>query len=446
MIAQDTPDKLMQRSSNISLPTAMLWATFDRKLKFVLPEIPTDGSLSDAFGRLSLQANATFSLDRNITSIVNRAPIGALLENSIIEDTQFIDLKNINRQKFPSSGSILINSEIVFFNSIVLDQLGDLTRGYNRTNPGFHQQGSQITFLDAAFNKRDLIGEDIFWSIDTLHLYNNVRDENRLIQIRDEFSVYAEKTLNINLGLDNLRIPLLNFIAEDYLHRFKDIRFLLNFSLRRSFYLKIADIVGFYYDPLPPITMRIMDITYQQDQTIIKGRQIEPDIIITPDALEAEPDTNFRILDPQNDPMAVTGNGDHLLFIGDNSIQTVEPIIFEKNLDDLSLTQFEKIEPILMPPAIGGTEPYKYSMNKIPEGMFFNPRTRYFYGSPEIVLSDAEAEYIVIDNDGVTHRETFEIDVSITELPQQRILDPQDDPIAVAGNGDHLIYWGSYNI
>lgn len=445
MISQGNPDALMQKNADVSLPSAVLWATFDRRLKFVLPEVPASGSLNDAYSQLALQANATFSLDRNVLSVVNRAPIGALLETFITDSAILIPLKDQNRTTFPSSGYVLIDSEIIRFGARYVDQLAELENGRIGTTPAVHQEGTQITFLDAAVGSSEVNSEDIFWSIDTVQLYNSVRDENRLIQIKDELSVFEEKVLNLNLDLDALRIPWLEFIAGDYLHRFKDVRFLLNFSLRPAFGLRVNNIIGFHYSPLPPIALRIMDITYQKNRTAIKGRQVEPDIRVSPQPLVAEPNTTFRILDPSGNSIAVDGAGNHLLFIGDTAIQTVEPLVFESLLDDVTLTQFEKTQPVLMPEAFGGTPPYTYAMTGLPDGIFFNPKTRYRYGSPENA-GTYEAEYSVTDADGITHREAFEITVSVADLGTQRILDPAGNPMAVDGAGNHLIFYGTYSI
>ena len=445
MIGQGSPDTLLQPESDMSRPSAALWATFGRKLNFVVPEVKSTGSLDSALTQLASQANATFAVDRGITSVINRSPIGALSESAVVEDSEYLNIKNINRSKFPSQGHLLIGNEIVHYADIFANQLANLQRSQFATQAYFHPANAQITYLDDVVSNDDLIGTEIYWSIDELHLYNTIRDSNNLIELRDALSPFNEKVLNLDFGLDNLQIPVLEFITGDYLHRFKDIRFLLNFSVNPSFHLKINDIIGFHYKaPIPPIAIQIVDIAYHLKRTVIKGRQVEPDIPVAIDALVAEPDETFRILDPQGNAMAVTGKGDHLLFIGDNAIQTITPIIFEQTLDDLTLTQFEKTEPTLMPKAIGGTKPYIYAMKGLPEGMFFDPNTRMRYGSPENAQSAKAFEYAVTDAEGVTHRDVADMTVNAADTPMQRILDPQGNAMAVTGKGNTLIFYGTY--
>ena len=81
-----------------------------------------------------------------------------------------------------------------------------------------------MTFLEDALSNEDISGDDITWRVDTQHLYNTIKDENELIRIRDELSIFDEKLLTLNMDLDSLRIPWLEFVAGNYLHRFQNLR------------------------------------------------------------------------------------------------------------------------------------------------------------------------------------------------------------------------------
>ena len=297
-------------------------------------------------------------------------------------------------------------------------------------------------FWDKVIAPSDL-KDDIFWSVDSVHLYNTIKDRNRLIKITDALSPFTEKLLNLDLGLDNLQIPMLAFIAGDYLHRFKDVRFQLNLTVIPSFYLKIGDIVGFHYQrPIPPIAMQIMQINYTKQGTEITGRQTTPNIVVKPDPVVIPADETFRILDGAGNPMLVDGKGDHTIFAGGKFDPIPTPINFERVIPNETWTQFEKIEDEIMPKAFGGTGEFEYFMDGLPDGVFFDPKTRRRYGAPEDSQPAGEVTYTTIDQNGTPHRQTYQITVNAVSRPSRRILDGAGNPILVDGKGDHTIFHG----
>ena len=66
MVAQGTPDAVLQRESVVSDPTGALWCVFGRKLNFTLDSVPASGTLDAALSKTAAQVNATFGIDRNI--------------------------------------------------------------------------------------------------------------------------------------------------------------------------------------------------------------------------------------------------------------------------------------------------------------------------------------------------------------------------------------------
>ena len=443
MVAQGDPDAVLQKESAVSLPSSVLWCAFSRRLNFALDEVPTTGTLDSALVRIASQANATFGINQHITTVQNRSAVGALLKDFITEHDVTLDYDNANRKVLPESGHILIDGEVISFAGRTGTQLTGLQRAQHFTDAHLHAADTTITFLDKAINENDIVSDNIFWSVDRTHLYNTITDRNRLIKLKDALSPFSEKVLDLDFGLHNLQIPMLAFIAGDYLHRFKDIRFLLTLSVSPSLHLKIGDVVGFHYKkPIPPIAMQIMQINYTSQATEITGRQTAPHIMPKPDPIEIDPNETFRILDGTGSPVLVDGKGDHTIFAGGKFDPLPTQITFERAIDDLTLIQFQESESEEMPKALGGAEDFEYFMEGLPVGMFFDPKTRLRWGTPEDAQPATPVTYTAIDKNGTPHRTTYMITVNAVSRPSRRILDGLGNPVLVDGKGDHTIFEG----
>ena len=438
--AKASPDTLMEKNSVASQHSNALWCTFSRQLQFVLDAVPTTGTLDAALTRIASQSNATFGLSNGIAHILNRLPIGALLEGEITASSESIRIKNQNRPEFPTSGHLLINNEVIAFEQRINNQLGTLSRAQIGTTADSHIEDSRLVFLDDVIPPYLLIGKP-FWSIDTQYLYNSIKDQNEIVRIKDTFSVFSEKQLTVDLDLDSLRIPMAEFIAGSYLERFKDIRFQLNITLKSAWFLRIGDVVGFYYsDPIPPIAMQILQIRENLKSIQIIGREVAPDIRIERETITGDFNDSLRILDAQGDAVLVAGDGTEIEFAGDPSGQAVLPIFFETTLADVNATQYEATPPIIMPKAIGGSGKFVYTMSGLPANMFFNPRTRRRYGAPD-ESGTYTCLYRVVDQETLTiHQQSYRIVVSAASVPSQRLLDDTGDSVLQTGAGTDIIF------
>ena len=442
MVVQGDTDAVLQRNSPVSQPTGALWCVFSRKLNFMVNEIPSTGTLNTALSQTASLVNATLGFDRNVVTVRNRLPVGALVKGVVAEDADTLTYKHANRSELPDSGHILINNEILRYAGRSDTELTGLTRQQFQTQTEPHFEEAEITFLDDVI-PQDWLKSQPFWSVDSAHVYNTIKDRNRLIEIKDTLSPFAEKTLNLDIDLDSLRIPHLEFIANNYLHRFKDVRFLLNFDVQPAWRLRIAEIVGFHFDPMPPIAMQILSIAYKSNETTIKGREVTPNIPGERDPITADENDTYRLLDGVGNPIMTTGDGDHILFVGDRLNQSLIPIRFTAPIEDMTFVQYQEIPAETMSEAIGGAGGFKYRMEGLPDGVFFDPKTRLRYGTPDDAQASTPATYIATDKDGVSHRQSFSITVTETQKASRLILDGVGNPIMVTGDGDHIIFAGS---
>lgn len=443
MVAQGAPDAVLQRESVVSDPSGALWCVFGRKLHFTLDMIPSSGTLDAALSKIAGQVNATFGIDRNIAVLENRSPIGAILDNNISEIDTVINFRSLNRSQPLEDGFVLIDQELIAYTGVYGNQLTGLVRGQAKTEPSVHLAYAEITFLNDVISKDEIVEEDIYWKVDTAHLYNTIKDENDLIKIRDELSLFDEKLLTLNMDLDSLRIPWLEFGVGNYLHRFKDLRFLINFQTTKHYHLKIGDVVGFNYAaPIPPIAIQIMSAEYRTQGTAITGREVRPDIDEFLDTVVVDPDETYRIVDLSENPVLVDGAGNNAIFGGTEREIAPIPMTLDTEIEDMVFMQFEAFGPIKMPAGRYGAGGYTYAMVGIPENTYFDPRTREFYGAPDDAQAATETTYIVADKNGIKLRVEFQITVNAVTREIQRIVDGSDNPVLVDGAGNVAIFRG----
>ena len=441
MVAQGRPDTVEQRESVVSNPSGALWCEFGRKLNFTLDRVPASGTLDAALSKMAAQVNATFGVDRNVTILENRTPIGAIVDNTITETNTALNFRDLNRSRTPDDGFVLIDHELIAYTGVVGNQLTGLSRGQAKTVPSVHVEYAEITFLADVIERDDTVGTDISWKVDTAHLYNTIKDENELIKIKDELSLFNEKLLTLNMDLDALRIPWIEFVAGNYLHRFKDLRFLLTLSVVPAYNLKIGDVVGFNYaSPIPPMAMQIMSATYGTQRTEIVGREVRPDIDVFIETVVEDEDETYRIVDLSENPVLVDGAGEHAIFGGSKRIIEPIPMTLNAEIADMVLTQYEAFGPIKMPAGRYGGGGYTYSMVGIPENTYFNSRTREFYGAPDDAQAATEATYIVTDRNGIKLRVGFQITVNAVVRDVLRVLDGSGDPVLVDGAGNAAVF------
>ena len=80
-------------------------------------------------------------------------------------------------------------------------------------------------------------------------------------------------------------------------------------------------------------------------------------------------------------------------------------------VDDLLLAKYSFINAFALPEATGGTSPYTYALNGLPEGLQFNPSTRVLSGTPYAEQDATTYTYTVTDASGVSSSAAFTITV-----------------------------------
>ena len=267
-------DDLLRVNSQASQPTNSQWIAYGRKLDYVLPNIPSDGTIFQTLSDIAKNTGTQFSVRQNLIQFEDNAPYRAKV-NGTIGTTLPFDSQN---RDFPSEGYLLINKEIIQYTGRNFLEFTGLTRGVLGSEIANHADNADIIYLDNIIKGSSLNDpyKDIVIRLDTNRFYNAVQDTGGLAHPRDEMSIqrFGERTYELNLGLTRHEAPWTEFMSERYLENLNELRYLVTVKLQPSTYIKSADIISFYYANTLLIPIRVSSITYYAESTQIIGRSV----------------------------------------------------------------------------------------------------------------------------------------------------------------------------
>ena len=263
---------VLQTNDAASLPTNYQWMTFGSKLNFTIERIP-NGNAYNVLVDLAGKTNSLFSLKNNRVNLEDRDPFTAELNGSVSASANQLNYNTANKP-FPSSGYLLIDSEILSYSSRTSTRLSGLVRGLGGSSPASHANNADITYLN------NIIREDSYLSVkkrlDTNRFYNAVQNSNLTVRKEDAqlIAQYGEKVFTIDLGLDRHNIAWTDYMYQKYLDHLKRIHQFVDIRLKPSNYLRLANVITFYYNDDLNAPMRISTINYRKSDTHIIARSL----------------------------------------------------------------------------------------------------------------------------------------------------------------------------
>lgn len=274
IVSYSRMDELLRPNSIASQPDNAQWLVYGRKLDYVLPDIPSNGTIFEVLSGIALQTGTQFSVHQNLIQFKESEPYHAQV-NGIIGSTIPFDSEN---RDFPSEGYLLINREIVRYSGVSGGTFTGLTHGVLGSEIANHADDSKIVYLDNIINADSLNNpyQDIRIRLDTNRFYNVVRDTDGIANPRNAASIekFGERTYELALGLTRHETAWIGFRAERYLDDLSELRYLVNVRLKPSRYILIGDIISFYYANHLLVPIRVVSITYTADSTEITGRSV----------------------------------------------------------------------------------------------------------------------------------------------------------------------------
>ena len=445
VMSEGNSEWIGRRSSRESQPNNFQWLTFGKKLNFRF-DLPTSGSVYDAAVDIATKTNATFSLDRNVISVRSRKVQGALANGAITATSTSLVYDNANKT-FPESGYLLIDDEILRYTSKTDTAFSNLTRGLRGTEIQPHADNAEILFLRSVVDANMLTG-NISIGLHWYQLYNIVGDSGMNVEKTDleSFQDFGQRRLDLPLNLGAHDIVWMEFAADEYLQRYKDVQHLLRFQIQPNSFIELGDIIGFYYVENLLMPLQVMEVTHNINNTQILGRQVSLNITPEPEPVAVDPNESFDTTTGTGDSILVAGNGDVIQYWGDplNTIAKAPAFAAGASIADQTWTQFQRI-PRLELPAVEdeGHGDVQYELVNAPLGISFDADLRVPHGAPQQPQGATTLTLRATDKAGEVAELTFDASVAAASRDSRRTTTGTGDPILVAGNGDVIIYRGN---
>lgn len=184
-----------------------------------------------------------------------RLPVQAQLSGDISDSATSLNFtyatENINR-KPPPTGTIVIDSEVITYQSAGSASLGVLGRGRSDTTAATHTSGTTFTFVDHVLTERTFLTpvEEVVVESDIVNVYNNIEvvfdNGERRYQVEDDPSIenYGERVFTINAPfLSKHQAQWVKWAADHTLRSFKNLESIIRLSLKPRFDLEVGDYV-----------------------------------------------------------------------------------------------------------------------------------------------------------------------------------------------------------
>ena len=359
------------------------WVTFGEEIPFYAERFDF-GSLHAALVAYAKLGNARLEMVGNRFRFSDVDPYEAFCAISVSAVAGRLDYEGANKT-FPQSGYVLVNGEIMKYTGRDPRQLTGLSRGIDGTAAVVHPAGSRVVFINKVVHRAWLFDEPlkaINIRIDTNKFYNVVRDSDGTAAAVDRESVerFGRREYVTDLALSDHQVAWRRYINAKTLNRLKDIKSVVRFRTRASYYLDIGEVVAFRYGNELLMPIQIIDIQHTQGS----GENAERETHIIGQEVKALPRVSF-------------------------GSATVSAKTFK---------QYEPIAPFTLPEAEAPKSSYVYRLEGLGAGFSFDGATRTVSGTPESVFSGKRATYIVYDSENptVTARLTFRITVRETTL------------------------------
>lgn len=268
------PDAVLRLNSLASKPDNAQHLVHTSTLQETLLNAGVSGNIWSTLVSLTTLLDATVSIENNIIHIRSRRVTKAVTAGATGTGSGSLTFRDANKA-FPSSGYLLIGTEMLGYTGITGGAFTGVQRGVLGSAIVNHPDGSGLLFAKYVFDEGDLVGR-ITPVTDTGKLYNVIRDSQGVVSVRDATSVakFGEKVLTLNFSrLSAHESAWQAAIFKQYLENLKDLQQLMTFSLLPSRYLRLGDILGLRHEgSVYPI--QVLSLRHTPTRTEVRGRTV----------------------------------------------------------------------------------------------------------------------------------------------------------------------------
>jgi len=226
--------------------------TYSTDIEHRLQYVPTNGIVPwDLLLEMARITHCILHFHEDLIFFKPRLPIQADLSSVLnTSDTQ-IDYTSETRS-LPSSGKIVIDSEIISYGSAGTTSLSSLDRGENHSIIARHTSGTTFTIVDHVLSEDVFVTpiQEVIIDTDGTNLYNAIEvtydGGNRTYRTDDATSInkYEEREFAIEAPfLTKHQNQWAKWIADEALKTFKDLQHIIQLTLHPTFEIDIGDYV-----------------------------------------------------------------------------------------------------------------------------------------------------------------------------------------------------------
>ena len=232
------------------------WIQYHDQINQRLSEVLTNGRTGfDVLRDIAIVTNSILGFKGDLFFMRPREPKKAINGGgSGITATQTtLTAGDLNWGEFPSEGYLYVDGELIKHSGADADgQFADLVRGAEGTTAAAHTGKFGIQFVDHVLSLNadtlEMPIKSIVATNDNRQHYNRIRlrygdDEEVLVEDANSIAENGARLLDVSVPLDAHQRIWAEWLAKNYLARFKDVHQILNLTLKPTFYMSVGDVV-----------------------------------------------------------------------------------------------------------------------------------------------------------------------------------------------------------
>ena len=231
------------------------WIQYADAINQRLSEVRTNGRTGfDVLKDIAIITNSILGFKNDTFFIRPREPQKAVNASSGVTATQrTITVTDLNWGEFPTEGWLYVDGELIQHTGADANgQFADLIRGDEETTAAAHTGSFDIEFVDhlltLSADTLEMPIKSIIATNDLRQFYNRVQlryGDNEEVLVEDATSIAENgaRLLEVDIPLDGHQRVWAEWLAQAYLDRFKNIKQILNLTLKPSLHLAIGAVV-----------------------------------------------------------------------------------------------------------------------------------------------------------------------------------------------------------
>ena len=232
------------------------WIQYHDQINQRLSEVLTNGRTGfDILKDIAILTNSIIGFKNDTFFLRPREPQKAINGggSGITATQRVITATDLNWGEFPSEGWLYVDGELIKHSGADADgQFANLVRGAEETTAAAHTGNFEIQFvshiLSLTADTLEMPIKSVNATNDNRQFYNRVKlryGDGEELLVEDETSITENgaRLLEVNVPLDGHQRVWAEWIARNYLERFKDIHQVIQLTLKPTFFMAVGDAV-----------------------------------------------------------------------------------------------------------------------------------------------------------------------------------------------------------